>query len=91
MFKRFIIVSQKEGVFLGSCMGMCFWSNLDSVGQDEAVSFDSRRTAEEIIKENPGAFPMKDINIREVETQDDTYATIAECVAVGVSPWEVVR
>ena len=85
---RFIIVSDKSGVFLGSCLGFCFWSNLDAVGQDSAITFDSHEQAQQVISDNPTAFPKKEnISVRQVEIQDNLWASMAECMAVGVSDW----
>ena len=34
MTTRILIYSEADGVYLGSCMGLGFWSELDSVGQE---------------------------------------------------------
>ncbi|MBY0466254.1 MAG: hypothetical protein K2W33_15055 [Burkholderiales bacterium] len=36
---RVVIVHPEMGIYLGSCMGMGFWSKLDPVGQPSAVTF----------------------------------------------------
>lgn len=35
---RYLIVHPLDGVYLGDCLGLEFWSNLDSAGQDCAVT-----------------------------------------------------
>lgn len=87
MQKRFIIVSKEAGVFLGECLGFFFWSNLDAVGQDSAVTCSTKEEAEKLIKENPGAFPMTDLEVREVNVENLPWATMAECMAAGVPDW----
>lgn len=88
MHKRFILVSKEIGVYLGSCLGMFFWSGLDAVGQDAAVTFPSGKAALDFLVGYPGKFsPTDEITVREVTTQDPEFATIAECVAVGVPDW----
>jgi len=38
---RYVIVHPEMGVYLGSCLGMGFWSCLDCVGQDRACTAES--------------------------------------------------
>ena len=85
--KRFVIVSEREGVFVGDFLGMCFFSNLDPVGQVEVPVSPSREKLQTMVDKNPRAFPMKDISIKEIEVANDGYATIAECVQIGVRDW----
>jgi len=35
-----VLYNEEMGIYLGSCMGMGFWTKLDSVGQDAVVVFD---------------------------------------------------
>ena len=35
---RFVLYHPEDGVYLGGFMGLGFWSNLDPVGQPEAVT-----------------------------------------------------
>lgn len=87
--KRYLLVSQSMGVYLGSCMGMGFWSKLDSVGQTEAVTFDSPKTIQQVMAEWDGLASLpSDLSYPEVEvTREDGYATEAECVAAGAESW----
>lgn len=48
MTTKIIIVHYEHGVYLGSAMGLGFWSKLDDVGQDSAVLFNSEQEAREI-------------------------------------------
>ena len=83
---RFVLWTQEEGVYLGSCMGFGFWSKLDSVGQDCAATFESREQALEYAK--TWNSQMLGLNTREIQCEDSYYATIEECVAAGLPRWE---
>lgn len=87
--KRRLLVSRSMGVYLGSCMGMGFWSKLDPVDQPSAVTFDSAETIRNVMAEWDGLGSLpSDMIFPEVEDADgDGYATEAECVAAGVDPW----
>lgn len=43
---RFVITHPQMGVYLGNCMGLGFWSKMDTVGQNAAVTFASVTSAE---------------------------------------------
>lgn len=87
--KRRLLVSRSMGVYLGSCMGMGFWSKLDPVDQPSAVTFDNVETIRNIMAEWDGLGSLpSDMTFPEVEDADgDGYATEAECVTAGVEPW----
>lgn len=38
---RYVLVSRIHGIYLGSALGMGFWTGLDAAGQTEAVTFES--------------------------------------------------
>lgn len=86
-FERFVIYDEEMGVFLGHCIGMGFWSRLDPVGQDSAVTFVSEEQAHELMV----MMGKQDCRVVEVRTEDERYASIAECVEAGIpawSPWD---
>ena len=90
---RFVIFSPTEGVYLGSAMGLGFWSKLDPVGQNAAVTFASPSEATECIRSwEPGSAPL-DIRFRTVECGGPVeaggvvYATIPEIVAADMPAW----
>lgn len=83
---RWVLYSPKNGIFLGSCLGLGFWSKLDPVGQDAAPTFPESRTALDVAQGWDDC--PKDIMSVEVRTLgEDRYATIAECVAAGLPEW----
>jgi hypothetical protein len=84
---RYILHHPEMGIYLGSCMGMGFWSKLDPVGQSEAATFDNP----EQIKEFMATWENKvtGCEITPIETDcRDAYVTIAEIEAIGLPGWE---
>lgn len=84
---RVIITHPEQGVYLGNCMGLGFWSKLDPAGQDSAVLFADNQEAVEHIRSwdsgnNPEAYKLLD-----VETLSLDYASHAQCVRAGVEAW----
>lgn len=86
MNKHFLIYSKDWGVYLGSCMGLGFWSKLDPVGQSEACVFENHKQANEHMK-SWDSQPPSDTCLLEVNTQNGQYATLAECMMAGVEHW----
>lgn len=90
MNKRCVLYSEEIGVYLGSCMGMGFWSKLDPAGQDSACCFDSSDEVKQFIQlclEMDITVP-KDARTVDVLTEHPDYATIQECVAAGLPGWD---
>jgi hypothetical protein len=82
----FIIHSKDWGVYLGNCIGLGFWSELDACGQAEAVTFPTKESAEKHVAEWETQ-PPADTTYIPIKTTKDYCATIAECVSVGVDVW----
>jgi len=81
---RTIIVHPDMGIYLGSCMGMGFFSLLDAVGQDRAVVFLDEPQARDHVahRENnndPDAYQYKQVNVK-----DDYYADPNELLSAGL-------
>jgi hypothetical protein len=72
------------GVYLGSCMGLGFWSKLDPCGQDEAWTFESISQAVAAIA--AWDTPVKSPMFTHVET-DTEFATMQQCVDAGMDAW----
>ncbi len=67
---------------------MHFWSKIDAVGQDSAVVFPTEGIAQKFLNDYPTKFSTSDsIAIQPIATSNGHYASIAECVAVGVPDW----
>ena len=86
MHKGAVIHSVEWGVYLGSAMGLGFWSKLDSVGQEEACTFKSKEEAQKHI-DTWDSKPPSDTTFIEIETKDEFYASMKECSVVGIEHW----
>lgn len=85
--RRFVLVSDAFGVYVGSFLGLGFWSRLDAAGQTSAVTFETPFAAAEF----GDAAGLADDDLRAVEVEvahpSGAYATREECAAAGVR-WE---
>lgn len=86
-YPRFVLYHPSFGIYLGSFLGLGFWSQLDPCGQPEAVVFESEVEADQYVSswDNPvpGCYPVK------VLTARPDYATIAECVLANLPSWNL--
>lgn len=85
----FVIYTEEEGVFLGSCMGLGFWSKLDAVDLGAAVTFPSIDDAEAFMAEWESGSPAGVALVPVVPDQDDGYASIEACMRAGLPEWLV--
>lgn len=84
---RFVIYSDTHGVYLGSCMGLGFWSAMDPCGQDAACTFASETDAAKCIA-SWDQVPEWALRTVAVDPTDGTYATINDCVLAGLPAWD---
>ncbi len=84
---RFVIVHPEMGVYLGSALGLGFWSKWDAVGQPAAVTFASRAEAEQTMLSWDGGRPTA-AKTWPVLPDDGTYASVSACVAAGLEVWD---
>lgn len=87
MKKEYIMVSRPWGVYLGSCLGLGFWSKLEAAGQMHACTFESESQARDIMSrwDTP---PENDLSFLEVcIPENEQWASMEECVKAGVEPW----
>ena len=84
--QAFVLVHPEMGVYLGSCMGLGFWSKLDPAGQSCAPTFASKLEAEDYMATWDGGRP-DGIDFALVTPDDGTYASIAACSAAGLPSW----
>jgi len=83
---RVVIYSEPAGVFLGSCMGLGWWSEMDPAGQDSAITFESEEVARaEVARWKHG--PEEPWRCVPVEASADPYATVEDCVRAGLPRW----
>jgi len=85
---RMILYSESMGVYLGSTLGLGFWSKLDPVGQTEAVTFESEKEIQDAIAtwDGMGSLPS-DLRYLKVVADAAGYASLRACVAAGADPW----
>lgn len=77
------------GVYIGSFLGLGFWSKMDAAGQPCAVTFESRKAFGEFSKEWETQ-PPDDLSFLEVDVDLPPYwASMEECVKAGAEPWEL--
>lgn len=88
--KRFVVYSEEKGIYLGSCMGLGFWSKLDAVGQVAAVTFSGQESVDKFVKTVDDPKVFADVKLVEVDVpeHDKYYASIDECVKAGLPSWE---
>lgn len=94
----FALVHATDGVFLGTALGLTFWSNLDPVGQEVAVLFDSEQEAAEFVSswtlsgmtEEEKAVFIGSLRVHEVEADafNGTAASIRACAKAGLPAWD---
>lgn len=77
-----VIVHDEMGVYLGSCMGLGFWTLLDPAGQPSACTFESEAQARAHVatwdeQNDPDAY-------RYVPAGGDRFATIPQLEAAGL-------
>ena len=92
--KRVILAHLEWGIYLGSCLGLGFWSQLDPCGQTDACTFPSEAAARDHVRSwrpAEGEYNPDDFQYVNVEAKHHAYATMAECVAAGQKPWSVVK
>lgn len=69
-------------------MGLGFWTKLDPVGQPSACTFADEADAKDFIVTWDTREPLYAYGFATVHVADpENYATIAECVAAGLDPW----
>ncbi len=98
--KRYVLTHPQMGIYLGSAMGLGFWSKWDTVGQDCAVTFASPEEINRVVETWDDPTPGREGRAVAVEVArqgerdfeqkvgDHWYATIAECVAAGLEAWD---
>lgn len=81
-----VIEHPVDGVYLGNCLGLGFWSKLDPIGLPCAVTFASVADAEAHADAWECGRPE---GLRFVPVQADVngMASIAACVAAGLPGW----
>jgi len=86
----YVLVHRDNGILLGHCLGMLFWSKLDPVGQPAAVTFPSQAEVDRALSTwlAPLQQEREHMRLHEVVADDGLYATVASCAAAGLEPWQ---
>jgi len=83
----FVIFTDAEGVYIGHCMGLGFWSKLDSVDQPCATTFPTIQDAAEHMAGWEGGPPPGVSFVPVVPDEPGGFASIAACVRAGLPEW----
>jgi hypothetical protein len=67
---RIVIEHREMGIYLGSFLGMGFWSKLDLAGQDQAVTFTNETEAQEFVSSWDENNDPNDYTYRRVNTSE---------------------
>jgi hypothetical protein len=72
-------------------MGLGFWSKLDPVGQDSAITFPNVREAKRVVKSWETQFPgiqYKQVRADIINKNGSMYASIEACFRAGLPGWD---
>ena len=85
--QRFVLYSERDGVYLGNALGLCLFTKVDPAGQEAAVTFASAEAA--LAHKKTMKTPPLDLEPRVVLVgAPKRYATVDECVAAGLPEWD---
>lgn len=95
LLPRFVLTHPELGTYIGSCMGMGFWSALDSAGQTEAVTFPTESAALDHGKRhNPPGLDATGYHAHQIllpmhrlEADGSLYVRVDELVTAGLPSW----
>lgn len=80
-----VITHPENGIYLGNCMGLGFWSKLDSAGQTCAVTFPTAQDAIAHIRSwDNNNDPASCAIVGVTPSGEDGYATIKDLRAAGL-------
>lgn len=83
--KTAIVITNKcMGIYLGNCLGLGFWSNMDTAGQSHAVTFPDKFVARAHVMGWDENSDPDNYDYREVQIADRDYATAEELLRAGL-------
>lgn len=90
--EEIVLYCESLGVYLGSALGLAFWSKLDPVGQTHACTFENEVQAREHVNSwdsQPEGIRCVPVIADQKRTfaDENHYASIASCVAAGLPAW----
>lgn len=84
MNRGLVITHPEFGVYIGSALGLGFWTELDCAGQTSCVTFPSETDARAHIESWDENNDASQYGFTSVPTVVDGYAEISELKAVGI-------
>ena len=87
--KRYLLIHPEFGVYIGHCMGLGFWSNEETAGQNAACTFALPEEAHEHANSwihTPDGLTTLPVET-DIEERGNYYASVAACVAAGAPGW----
>lgn len=82
-----VIYTEDEGVYLGCCFGLAFWSKLDPVDLPGAVTFPTVDDVEKHMAEWESGRPPDAALVKVEPDLPDDYASIEACMRAGLPEW----
>lgn len=82
---RVVIASDELGVYLGSALGLGFWSKLDDAGQYCAITFPDKETAKASIAK--WHHTPADLHYIPITADLGDYASAHACERAGLHNW----
>lgn len=80
----FVISHPENGVFVGTALGLAFWTALDCAGQESVCAFRTEEDARDFLNETLAAEAAGGARIVETRT-DRPYATAEDLLAAGLT------
>jgi hypothetical protein len=83
--KRILLINRKDGwgIYLGSAMGMGFWTLMDCVGQPSAVTFPSEISARDYVRTWKPAVDPDSFEYFRIDCAEE-YASMDELESFGL-------
>lgn len=88
--KNYVINHPEMGIYLGTFIGLGFWTKMDPAGQSSAVTFPSEEVAERVMASwdegRPDGATIVPVIPDEIDG-DTHYASVTACMAGGLDGW----
>jgi hypothetical protein len=84
MFTGVAITHPEYGIFVGHALGLCFWSQMDTAGQETVALFKDTDEAKDFVMLFGEDTGWKAYDFHEIETDEEFYATVDELRDAGL-------
>lgn len=85
----YVIYTDAEGVYIGHCMGLGFWSKLDPADQPCATTFPTTKDAEDHMAGWESGRPAGVSLVPVIPDEPGGFASIEACMRAGLPEWLV--